>query len=41
MIPALDQNHNEHGAKARIVGGGVGYDYVKLKFTSEFYVEVY
>ena len=47
MIRALDQNTSGHGAEVTVTGGGVGYDYVKLKFESEtfrgidFYLEIY
>ncbi|KAL7304490.1 hypothetical protein TKK_0003282 [Trichogramma kaykai] len=47
MIRALDQHDNGHGATAQIVGGGVGFKYVTIKFKSElfrgidFVVEIY
>ena len=47
MIRVLDQNDSGHGAQVNITGGGVGYEYVKLRFKSErfrsidFIVEIY
>ena len=35
MIRAFDQNSSGHGAHVAIVGGGIGFDYVKLRFKSE------